>query len=113
MNEANARPPVLSPRSPVLSPCVEHEKIRRISEGENMRTLFAIVVFSLLAASSAVAGVTWGGAGWYQVVSDEGSPTKEFWAGPFSSESACQSTLPSNNSLSSYSCKYFQNDPGY
>jgi hypothetical protein len=78
-----------------------------------MRTLFAIV-FSLLAALPAVAAVQWGGAGWYQVVSDEGpAGGKDLWAGPFSNESACQSTLPSGNSLSSYSCKYFQNDPGY
>ena len=68
----------------------------------------------MLLAVPAAAAVTWGGAGWYQVVSDEGPiGGKELWAGPFSSESACQSTLPSNNSLSTYACKYFNNDPDY
>lgn len=76
-----------------------------------MRAIFCAVIVALVAAPAVAAVVNWSSPGWYQI--EDVDIDGWIYAGPFSTEADCKSTLPANDDEAIYYCEYLATKPAW
>lgn len=76
-----------------------------------MRTILCALIVVAAASPAAAAVVHWTSPGWYQI--EDLEVDGWIYAGPFSTEADCKSTLPTDDEEATYYCEYHATKPAW
>jgi hypothetical protein len=76
-----------------------------------MRAIFCALIVAMAAAPLAAATVHWTSPGWYQI--EDVDIDGWIYAGPFSTEADCKSSLPAADDEAVYYCEYVATQPAW
>jgi hypothetical protein len=76
-----------------------------------MRAILSALIFAALVAPAAAATVNWTSPGWYQI--EDVDIDGWIYAGPFSTEADCKSSLPADDDEAMYYCEYLATKPAW
>lgn len=76
-----------------------------------MRTILCALIVAAPPLAAAAAEVHWTSPGWYQV--EDVEVDGWIYAGPFSTEADCKSSIPADDDVSVFYCEYLATKPGW